>query len=102
VFIKCQWKAEVPKAILVRCNASWPVTGKLHLKITLPSGVIQFNRIDAPDNFILRLEIPEVEKSGCMIWAIETRNGFVPAKHDRKSTDRRKLAFQILELAPEN
>jgi hypothetical protein len=44
---------------------------------------------------------PEIEKGGCMIWAIETRNGFVPAKHDRKSTDRRKLAFQILELAPE-
>jgi hypothetical protein len=101
VFIKCQWNAKTPKAILVRCNAPWPVAGKLHLKITLPSGVIQFNRIDAPDNFILRLEIPESEKGGCMIWAIETRNGFVPAKHDRKSTDRRKLAFQILELAPE-
>ena len=102
VYIKCQWNVKAPKAILVRCNAPWPVTGKLHLKIALPSGVIQFSRIDAPDNFILRLEIPEVEKSGCMIWAIETRNGFVPAKHDRKSTDRRKLAFQILELAPEN
>ena len=101
VFIKYQWIAKAPKAILVRCNAPWPVAGKLHLKITLPNGVIQFNRIDAPDSFILRLEIPEVDKSGCMIWAIETRNGFVPAKHDRKSTDRRKLAFQILELAPE-
>lgn len=101
VFIKYHWVAKAPKAILVRCKAPWPVAGKLHLKITLPSGLIQFNRIDVPDDFILRLEIPESEKDGCMIWSIETRNGFVPAKHDRKSTDRRKLAFQILELAPE-
>jgi len=101
VLIKCEWNAKAPKAVLVRCNAPWPSAGKLHLKITLPSGEVQFNRIDVPDSFILRLEMPEVEKSGCMIWAIETRNGFVPAKHNRKSTDRRKLAFQILELAPE-
>jgi glycosyltransferase involved in cell wall biosynthesis len=101
VFIKYQWNGKAPKAILVGCNAPWPVAGKLYLKITLPSGIIQFNRIDAPDKFILRLEILEVEKGGCMIWAIETRNGFVPAKQDRKSTDRRKLAFQILELTPE-
>jgi hypothetical protein len=102
VFIKCQWNAKAPKAILVRCSAPWPVAGRLNLKITLPSGIIQSSWVDAPDNFILRLEIPEVEKGGCMIWAIDARNGFVPAKHDRKSTDRRKLAFQILELVPEN
>jgi glycosyltransferase involved in cell wall biosynthesis len=101
VFIKCQWNAKAPKAVLVRCKAPWPEAGKLNLKTTLPSGVIQFSRIDVPDDFILRLEIPEAEKGGCMIWIIETRNGFVPARHDRKSTDRRKLAFQILELAPE-
>ena len=101
VFIKCQWNDKAPKAILVRCNALWPVAGKLYLNITLPSGVVQFCRIVVPNEFILRLEIPESKKGGCMIWAIETRNGFVPAKHERKSTDRRKLAFQILELAPE-
>ena len=101
VLIKCQWNAKAPKAILVRCNAPWPTAAKLHLKITLPSGAKQFSRIDAPDDFILRLEIPESEKGGCMIWTIKTHNGFVPAKHDRKSTDRRKLAFQILELAPD-
>jgi glycosyltransferase involved in cell wall biosynthesis len=101
VLIKCQWNAKAPKAILVRCNAPWPAAGKLHLKITLPSGVIQLSRIDAPDDFILQLVMPESEKGGCMIWTIETRNGFVPAKYVHKSTDRRKLAFQILELVPE-
>ena len=36
-----------------------------------------------------------------MMWTVETSQGFVPAKHDKTSTDKRKLAFQVLELSTE-
>jgi hypothetical protein len=37
-----------------------------------------------------------------MMWTVETTQGFVPAKHDKASTDKRKLAFQVLELSTED
>jgi hypothetical protein len=88
--------------VLVRCNAPWPEPGKLRLKVLTPNGKVQRTALDVPDDFVLRFEVPESEQSGCMVWTVETTQGFVPAKHDKTSTDKRKLAFQVLELSLEN
>ena len=99
--IKYRWQGKPAAAVLVRCNAPWPEAGKLRLKVLTPSGKVQRTALDVPDDFVLRFEVPEGEQSGCMIWTVETTQGFVPAKHDKTSTDKRKLAFQVLELSTE-
>jgi len=58
--------------------------------------------VDVPEDFVLRFEVSEAAASGFMMWTIETAQGFVPAKHDKKATDKRKLAFQVLELTTED
>jgi glycosyltransferase involved in cell wall biosynthesis len=99
--IKYRWDEKPAGAVLVRCTAPWPVTGKLRLKVRTPSGQVQKSVVDAPDDFVLRFEVPPSEQSGCMMWTVETAQGFVPAKHDKASTDKRKLAFQVSELSTE-
>lgn len=99
--IKYRWEGKPAAAVLVRCNAPWPVPGKLRLKVHTPSGKVQRSVLDVPDDFVLRFEVPETERSGSMMWTVETTQGFVPAKHDKTLTDKRKLAFQVLELLTE-
>jgi hypothetical protein len=101
VVVKYRWEGKPAAAVLVKCNAPWPVAGKLQLRIVTPSGEVQRSAIEVPDDFVLRFEVPETEQSGCMMWVIKTAQGFVPAKHDAKSKDRRKLAFQVLGLGLE-
>jgi glycosyltransferase involved in cell wall biosynthesis len=101
VVVKYRWEGKPAAAVLVKCNAPWPVAGKLQLRIVTPSGEVQRSAIEVPDDFVLRFEVPETEQSGCMMWVIKTAQGFVPAKHDSKSKDRRKLAFQVLGIALE-
>ena len=99
--VKYRWQGKPAAAVLMRCNAPWPEAGKLRLKVLTPSGKVQRSVLDVPDDFVLRFEVPEGEQSGCMIWTVEASQGFVPAKHDKASTDKRKLAFQVLELLTE-
>lgn len=100
--IKYRWQGKSAAAVLVRCKAPWPVPGKLRLKVLTPSGKVQRSVLDVPDDFVLRFEVPETTQSGCMMWTVETTGGFVPSKHDKASTDKRKLAFQVLELSTED
>jgi glycosyltransferase involved in cell wall biosynthesis len=100
--IKYRWEGKPAAAVLVRCNAPWPVAGKLRLKVLTPSGKVQRSVLDVPDDFVLRFEVPESEQSGCMMWTVETTQGFVPAKHDKTLTDKRKLAFQVVGLSTED
>ena len=99
--VKYRWQGKPASAVLVRCNAPWPVAGKLRLKVLTPSGKVQRSVLDVPDDFVLRFEVPETTQSGCMMWTVETTQGFVPAKQDKTSTDKRKLAFQVFELSTE-
>jgi len=99
--IKYRWQGKPAAAVMVRCNAPWPLPGKLRLKILTPAGNEQRSAIDVPDDFVLRFEVPESGRSGCMVWIVETTQGFIPAKYNKKSTDKRKLAFQVLELSTE-
>ena len=101
LIVKYRWEGKPATAVLVRCNAPWPTAGKLRLKVLTPSGKVQRSVLEVPDDFVLRFEVPEGEKSGCMMWTVEPSQGFVPAKHDAKSNDKRKLAFQVLELSTE-
>ena len=101
VLIKYRWIKNSASAILIHCNAPWPITGELRLKISQPNGVVQQVVINAPGSFILRLELSIMGVGGCNIWLIETVDGFIPAKHLKKSLDNRKLAFQIHSLLEE-
>ena len=101
VAVKYRFEGKPASAVLLRCIAPWPVAGQLRLKIMTPSGKVQRSVVDVPDDFVLRFEVPETDRSGFVMWTIQTTQGFVPAKHDKGSTDKRKLAFQVLELATE-
>jgi hypothetical protein len=99
--VKYRWEGKPATAVLVRCIAPWPVAGKLRLKVMTPSGKVQRSVVDVPDDFVLRFEVPETDRSGFVMWTVQTAQGFVPAKHDKSSNDKRKLAFQVLELSTE-
>ena len=99
--VKYRWTGKPAAAIRLRCNAPWPVPGKLRLKVMRPNGQVQHSEVEVPDDFVLRFEIPEAEQSGFMMWTVEADQGFVPAQHDNTSTDTRQLAFQVTEIKPE-
>ncbi len=99
--VKYRWEAKPATAILVRCAATWPVPGKMRLKVRTPNGDMQISVLEVPDDFVLRLEVPVSDKPGQMMWTVETAQTFVPAKHDKSSKDNRKLSFRVLELKPE-
>ena len=102
VTVRYRWEGKPAAAVLLRCVAPWPVVGQLKLKVKMPNGDVQPSTIDVPESFVLRFEVPECEQSGFIFWTIETAQGFVPAQHDKTSADKRKLAFQVLELQTES
>nr|WP_315226324.1 glycosyltransferase family 2 protein [uncultured Limnohabitans sp.] len=99
--LKYRWTGKPAAAIRLHCNAAWPVAGKLRLKVMTPTGQVQHNEVNVPDDFVLRLEVPQAEQSGCMVWTVETDQGFVPAEHEKGSNDSRNLAFQVTEIRAE-
>lgn len=101
VSLKYFWEGKPASAVLLRCAATWPVEGKMRLKVRTPSGEVLTSSIEVPDEFVLRLEVPPTDKSGAMIWSIETAQSFVPSKYDKTSTDNRRLSFKVLELSIE-
>ena len=102
LLVKYRWPNKHVKAINLRCLAKWPIPGKLRLKIHTPYGALQAITIDVPEEFILRLEVMPTDQPGMMTWLIETAQGFIPAKYDSSSDDRRRLSFKVLEIIPEN
>ena len=70
----------------------------MHLKVSTPSGHVQKSSVEVPSEFVLSFDVPETDKSGYIMWTIETSQSFVPSKHDKKSTDNRKLSFTVTGL----
>lgn len=101
VDVKYHWADKPAVAVLLQCKAAWPAAGRLRLKVRLPSGEVQSTSIDAPDDFVLRLEVGPVPEAGQLCWSIETQQGFIPASHDPASTDKRRLAFLVTGLGLE-
>jgi hypothetical protein len=101
VDVKYRWAGKAAPAVLLQCNAAWPVSGRLRLKVRLPSGDVQTTTISAPADFVLRLEVNDTAEAGQISWTIEAAQGFVPARHDKASTDQRKLAFRVTGLGTE-
>ncbi len=101
VLVKYLWEDKPASALLLKCTANWPLEGKMHLKVRTPSGELLTTSVEVPDEFVLRLEVPATDKSGAMIWSIETAQSFVPSKYDKTSTDNRRLSFKVLELSTE-
>jgi glycosyltransferase involved in cell wall biosynthesis len=96
--VKYRWEGKPASAILVSCNANWPVPGKMHLKVSTPTGHVQKSSVEVPSEFVLSFDVPETDRSGYIMWTIETSQSFVPSKHDKKSTDNRKLSFTVTGL----
>jgi len=101
VTIRYRWEEKPAAAVLVKCIAPWPIPGLLRLRVAMPNGKIQKSVVEVPEEFVLRFEVDESASSGFTMWTVETAQSFVPAKHDKKSTDSRKLAFQVLGLSLE-
>jgi hypothetical protein len=70
----------------------------MRLRVLTPDGDEQILDIEAPEEFVLRFEVPPTEMPGMMMWTVDTAQTFVPAKHDAGSQDKRKLSFRVLEL----
>jgi len=96
--VKYRWEGKPAPAVLLSCQANWPVPGKMHLKVSTPSGHVQKSTVEVPSEFVLSFDVPETDKGGCMMWTVETSQSFVPSKHDKKSTDHRKLSFTVTGL----
>ena len=102
VDVRYRWADQAASAVLIKCKAAWPQPGKLRLKVRLPNGLVQATTVETPDEFVLRLEVGNMPAAaGQMCWSIETAQGFVPARHDPQSRDRRKLAFLVTGLGLE-
>jgi hypothetical protein len=98
VAVKYRWTDKPAAAVTLRCAAAWPVPGKMRLRVLTPDGDEQILDIEAPEEFVLRFEVPPTELPGMMMWSVDTAQTFVPAKHDAESQDKRKLSFRVLEL----
>lgn len=98
VAVKYRWTDQPAAAVTLRCMAAWPLPGKMRLRVRTPDGDEQSLDIEAPEEFVLRFEVPRTELPGMMMWTVETAQTFVPAKHDPESQDKRKLSFRVLEL----
>jgi len=96
--VKYRWADKPATAVTLRCMAAWPVPGKMRLRVCTPDGDEQILEIEAPEEFVLRFEVPPTALPGMMMWAVDTAQTFVPAKHDPESQDKRKLSFRVLEL----
>lgn len=99
--VRYRWNDKPAKAVNVRCNAAWPKTAKMKLRVRTPDGGVQLSTIEAPSDFILRLEVPPSETAGYIQWSIDTAQAFVPAAHDKASSDKRHLSFRVQELTLE-
>ena len=99
--VKYAWEGKPALAVLVRCVAPWPEPANLRLRVCTPNGEVQKSSVEVPDEFVLRFEVPKTEQSGLIVWVVKTTQGFVPAKYDTKSKDRRKLAIKVLEISLE-
>ncbi len=98
VEVKYRWAGKPAPAILLTCIAAWPRPGRLRIKVRLPSGDVHTSEINAPADFVLRLEVNESTEAGQICWTIEAPQGFVPAKSDDASNDNRRLAFRVTSL----
>lgn len=101
LYVKLKHKPDQPRTIKLQCNVGWPdppSDGKnphIYLTIRTPDGRIQKLKFEAQEQFILNLESPESQTEEFLVWVIETRQFFVPAKRIKKSKDTRKLSFRV-------
>jgi hypothetical protein len=58
--VKYRWTGKPAAAIRLRCNAPWPVAGKLRFKVMRPTGQVQHSEVEVPDDFVLNT--PKVER----------------------------------------
>jgi hypothetical protein len=55
--------------------------------------------VDGPGRFELIVPVPAALRGEQAVWRIETEGGFVPVDLDRRSSDRRELAFRVHDLS---
>jgi glycosyltransferase involved in cell wall biosynthesis len=99
--IKLRCKPDQPKTIKLQCSVGWPdppadeKNPHIYITIRTPDAQIQKLKFEAQEQFILNLEAPETQTDEFMVWAIETRQFFIPEERIKKSKDSRKLSFRV-------
>lgn len=105
VFVRYRWRGKPARAVLMHCDAAWPLAGRLRLRMAGSNGAVQHVQLDTPGDFVLRFEVPapladglEPAAEGYAQWQVDAHPGFVPAEHSAGSDDKRRLAFRVLDL----
>lgn len=81
------------------CANERPGGGLLHIRIHGPQGDVQGIDVDGTGRFDLTIPVPEHFRSAGAVWRIETEGGFIPMDLDPRSSDRRELAFRVLDFS---
>jgi hypothetical protein len=86
-------------AIRLECANERPGGGLLHIRVRDPLGGVSGIDVDGPGRFELIVPVPAALRGEQAVWRIETEGGFVPVDLDRRSSDRRELAFRVHDLS---
>lgn len=81
--------------IRLHCRQSLPKGKALRLEIVTPSSGVRTMVIEARGEFDIVIPVAEREPESRLVFRIQSKDWFVPAKHQRGSTDGRKLAFLV-------
>ncbi|HEX5686737.1 MAG TPA: glycosyltransferase [Ideonella sp.] len=70
----------------------------LRIRIHDPDGGVSGVDVDGPGRFELVVPVSPAQRREQAVWSIETEGGFVPIDLDPRSSDRRELAFRVLDF----
>jgi hypothetical protein len=87
-------------AIHLACANERPGGGLLRIRVHDSQGGVSGIDVDGPGRFELVVPVPVALRGTQAVWRIETEGGFVPVDLDRRSSDRRELAFRVHDLLP--
>jgi GT2 family glycosyltransferase len=82
--------------LALRCRHARPGGGALVVDVQLPDGRSSTQHVEANGEFTLALPIADRRAGALLLFVLRCDACFVPADTEPGSTDRRRLAFQVL------
>lgn len=73
--------------------------GLLRIRVRDPRGDVLGVDVDGEGRFELIVPVPDALRFADGVWRVETEGGFVPVDMDPRSSDRRSLAFRVLDFS---
>ncbi len=84
------------RALELRCRHARPRGGELAIEVQSPDGRLRLHRVAGNGEFALQLPLEDRRPDACLLFILRCATPFVPAELEPGSTDRRRLAFQVL------